>query len=477
MIRKFLFATVLLWLPCAALFSQGIVDNNYGDYLINGNDKLISLDLEGAAFIDVLKLLSQQTGFNFVMSQNVAPRNLTLYLNNTPLKDAMNIIFKANNLSYDYYTEGNIFIIKDIGAPAVETVTKTYKLKYARVNTSSMASERGATLGTTGGTDINAAIARMLTPQGKIIEDSLTNSLIITDVSTQFPVIEQVINSMDVPMPQVMIEVEMLDVSKTLVDELGMKLGEKGGDLVTYTPGTRSSYFPWPERLQGATKGTATMGTLSLTGMDLAMQMFASDSTTKSLARPKILTVVNEAAEVNLTVDEVVGIKKTTSDDGDDDYETERATTGTKLRVTPQLNPETNEITLVLQIFNREAKDAGVGLINGMSPKNIEERSTKSLVRLKNGETLLIGGLLKQTNEGSVTKTPFLSDIPLVGKMFKYKARDDKDRELLVFLTPRLVDYNKEKSDNVICREQQDTVKIESMKSALDKVEVKKEKE
>ena len=475
-----------------AVYAQelGDTDNTYGDYLVSASRRVISVDLEGAALLNVVKLLSQQTGFNFIATQGIQAKTFTLYLDKTPLKDAMDIIFKANNLSYDYYPQANIFVIKDTGAPQLEVETKTYYLKYTRIYSISSGSSSssggaaapmpvpGASSSSSGGSSftggeasqIVAAVQRVLSSQGKVGTDPVTNSLIVTDIPSQFPVVEKVIASIDVAMPQVMIEVEVLDVAKALADQLGTQLGTQGGMLLSYTPGPRLG-----SANQNAINGIdPTIGTLDFTQMKLALQLFSQDQSTRSLARPRILSLDNQPAEVNLTVDEVIGVTQNIQGAGAASANTqtaERAKTGVKLNVTPQINSETGEITMVLEVINRESKPSNIG---GSQFRDVEERGTKSLVRLKNGETLLIGGLIKQTEEKILSKTPFLGDIPLLGKAFRYRSTIKNNRELLVFLTPRVVKNGALFLDNsrINYREQPDSLKTKSISLALDRIDV-----
>ena len=95
-----------------------------GDYIITSLKKTVSLDLQNAKMMDVLKMLSQQSGLNFVASDAVQDREVTLYFENASMQEAINILFKANNLAYDYYPDANIFVVKELGRPVIETQTK-----------------------------------------------------------------------------------------------------------------------------------------------------------------------------------------------------------------------------------------------------------------------------------------------------------------------------------------------------------------
>ncbi|MCK9614787.1 MAG: hypothetical protein M0R48_04680 [Candidatus Omnitrophica bacterium] len=459
----------LLLIPLNISFSQ---DNIYGDYLVSGTQKLISLDLEGAKLIDTLKMLSQQTGLNFVSTEAVKERTLTLYLEKVPLKEAMDIIFKANNLTYEYYPDANMFVVKEMGKPTIELMTKVYHLKYVRIRSSRQQKEINVIMepqsptGTSGsssstsdnssGSDssseetdkkdsgIKNTIKNILTEFGKVSEDPITNSLIVVDVPAQFPIIDEVIRNLDMPVPKVMIEVEMLDVTKGLVDQIGFKYGQTLGSndfQAVYNGPLRSTAFPL-EKFVKTPAQTFTYGTLDIQTFNMYIQALSTDTTTKILARPKILTLSNETAEINLTTNEAIGINTTTTETGVQTSTTERTETGTKLRVTPQVNKDTGEITLFVEVFNRTATNSDLTLTTGATGKikNPEERGARTVLRLANGETLLLGGLIKNNSTKTISKVPFLGDIPFIGNMFTYKDDNRSERELLVFMTPKIVE-------------------------------------
>jgi len=477
--KAFLIVFLFLILSSSGGFSR---DSIYGDYLLGSLDKKVSLDLEGAQLVDVLKMLSQQINLNFISTEAVGERTLTLYIEDVPLRDAMDIIFKANNLAYDYYVDSNIFVVKEMGKPTLELKTKIYQLKYVRVKSSKVETEVTAMLaGETGkaeedeGVGIKDAVKSILSEFGRITEDPITNSLIVVDVPVQFPIIDEVISKLDIPIPRIMIEVEMMDVSKSHLDKIGFNFAN--GATAALTMGARSTTFPWFDKWSGQSIGGAnpSLSTLSFANMSSVMQFLSQESSTKFLARPKILTLANETAEVNLVLNEIIGLTTTINEDSSRTQEIEREDTGTRLRVTPQVNLVTNEITLVLDVFNKESAKSSITITDMTGfVKNVEERSTKSIVRLKAGETLFIGGLLKKEEQETITKIPFFGDLPVIGRFFRYTDRplaDNVNRELLVFLTPRILkdERNLVEKAKVISREQQNSLKDNSVKFALDR--------
>ncbi|HEC69319.1 MAG TPA: hypothetical protein ENI31_03415 [Candidatus Omnitrophica bacterium] len=478
-------------------------DNIYGDYLISGSKKRISMDLEGASLVDVLKVLSQQTGLNFVSSEAVKDRKLTLYLEKVPLKEAMDVIFKANNLTYEFYPESNIFIVKEMGKPTIELKTKVYQLKYVQLKTSRMYREIDSAMKreeeieeseTTSETSeeeegILEAVKKVLSEYGRATEEPLTNSLIITDVPSQFPIIDKLIESLDVPAPQVLIEVEILDVDKSLVDRIGIKF-EKGL-YASFSGGSRTTSFPFlfnstpsiRENIGYATsseealfpKSAVKLGILDFANFKTLLEFYSKDQSTKYLARPKILTLSGQTAEIKLSTEEAVSVQRTEDPDtGEITYEIERAETGTILRVTPQVNPQTREITMLIEPKTATAEESGYSL-EGFIVKDVHNRQTKSVVRLKESQTLMIGGLLRNEEVTIKYKVPLLGDIPLLGALFRHKSKDSTERELLVFLTPHIVsDSESFKSTKSLfreSREQTNSWRLSAIEEALAKFE------
>lgn len=491
-----LFIVAVFFEPC---FSQ---DSIYDDYFLFASPKLISLDLEKAEMVDVLKMLSQQTGLNFISTEAVKERILTLYLENVPLEEAMDILFKANNLAYDYYPDASIFIVKEMGKPTIELKTVVYHLRYARVGSSKVEKEVLCQLGGSGGgssgggedTDIGikGAVESVLSEVGKVIEEPLTNSLVVVDVPSQFSIIDEVVKKLDIPIPKVMIEVEMLDVSKSVMDKFGVnwpealmrldmslcqrttafpfrqsKMANQSGNIAAVT--TEEAASGWSDVSWGANHFGPTI--LTVVGAELVLNFLRSQADTKYLARPKILTLSNQTAEIKITADEAVGVTKTESDT-DTTYTIERVETGVKLTVTPQVDKDTKDITLVMNMTVKASSDSGFTTeeyITG-NIKNTEERSAKAIMRLKDGQTLFIGGLIKKGTTDTRSKVPILSDIPLIGRFFRYKYLNKEDRELMVFLTPHIIEDRPSLAGKAerFNREQRDYSKENSIKIALD---------
>lgn len=444
----------------------------------------VSMDLQDVNLKDVLKIFSMQSGMNFIASEVVQDRKITLYLDKVPVQDAMNKIFKANNLSYEYDRSANLFIVKDWGKPSLETVTKVFYLKYATVGLSVMRSEIDdimedtgvdSSSGSGGGSSgssredaakeggITNAVKKLLSEHGSIVEDYRTNSLIITDIPSRMQAIAQTIASLDVPAPQVLIEVEMLDVSKNTVDKMGFNFGTNPFTLIIPSSGPTkffmgnlanrgagiSSPLDGSDIISTAGDGVPISAGSVIFGRTYSqlLDYLRTQTDTKYLARPRIITLNNETAEIQISSNESIGVTGTSSSSSggtttESTGDPERTRTGVSLRVTPQINIDTGEITMFLYPKVTEAAAGNPLTVAGKTYqfRDPEERSTKTTVRVKDGETVVIGGLIRSEFNQSNSSLPFFSDIPIIGAFFRHKDKaKDKDRELLVFITPHIL--------------------------------------
>lgn len=418
--------------------------------------KRISMDFKDASLKDVLKIFSQQAGLNFVASQDIEDANLTLYFDNVTVKQALDNLLSANKLVYELEPRSNIFVVKRSTEPAVKTITKVFYLKFARLPDSKLDNEIKETMTDGGGeaqseggkdkTGILQTLKGLLSEYGRMDSDPNMNAIIITDIPEKFTVFESVLARLDVPVPQIMIEVEVLDVSKSATEKLGFEIDATPVGL-DMSNASRDTSFPFGEdKVRAATNNNFGQSSFSLFNTDHLLNFFKSRTDTKFLARPRLLTLNNETAEIKIATDESIGVKVTaetsSSGAGTTTEEAERTPTGVVFRVTPQANLETNEITMLVYPRVSESRAGNEIIKNGQTFqfRDPEERSTKSIIRIKDNQTLMIGGLIRNRNNEVNKKTPILGDIPLVGLLFRNKdISEDSERELIVFVTPRII--------------------------------------
>lgn len=416
------------------------------------------MDFKDASLEDVLKIFSQQSGMNFIAASDLQNKRVTLFFDNIPVEEALEKVLDANGLEYEVQQGSDIFIVKPKPGEGQDLVTRIYRLKHASVPSSKINStvniESGSSSGSgssgggasssagAGGGGILAAVRGLLTRYGKVMEDPRTNSLIVTDSPGQFKDIEMLISRLDVAVPQVLIEVEMLDVSKNSADLIGVKFSDKLAEL---TGATRQVLYPWDlHKLKDKSYAFAdpeyTAGLLDTSVSRMIVQFLQTRTDTRNLARPRIVTLNNQSAEIKISTDEAIGVTTQTTSAGgsaDTTKEAERVKTGVFLLVTPQANLANGEITLAVVPRVIQARTGAT--FGDQTFKDAEERGSQQIMKVKNGETVVVGGLMRSDELETVTKLPVLGDLPLVGRAFRHKDKSTSERELLIFITPSIV--------------------------------------
>ncbi len=431
--------------------------------ILTESDARVSMDFRDADLKDVLKILSQQSGINFIPSEDITDKKITLYLENVPIKTAIDAVVTANGLTYDQGPSPNIFIVRPSGAVKIKTITKMYTLNFAQVAPLSVSATSGGSGGsttgpstgssgggqsvgagtgssaaTTGGEPIQSILSKLLSPAGSIVVDQRTNSIIITDIPEQFNLLEEMLVKLDTPTPQIFIEAEMIETTMDVADSLGLEYGGSSGSWgATYAGPVKSYSFPYStSTFKGHGQNPAfTFGTMTFGDLALVLKAMSSTASTKYLARPKLLTLNNETAVIDITSDTQVGtVTNSSPQTQTNTTSAERTTTGVSLRVTPQVNAA-DYVTMFLEpsVSRTEASSVNTDFLNPIT------RSAKVKVMVKDGETVFIGGLLDLQATDTKRKVPFFGDIPVAGALFKSDAKRDKQTEIFIFITPHIV--------------------------------------
>lgn len=436
----------------------------------------ISMNFRDAALRDVIKAFSAETGLNLITTNDVEEQLLTLYIEDVTVLDALDQILKAANLSYERPPGSNIYIVHP-QTDDQSLITRVYRLRYSRVSRSILArsiaafgsitpfeaavasnqSVEGGGSGDDEVTGIDTVIEQLLSDEGYLSVDDRTNTLIITDVPENFPRLESALAALDVQTPQILIEAELLEIALTEADHIGTQVGSSLGYTFGLTGGSRASQALW--RALGLDGGAVidpigddgsvgdssvttsgfTHNILTLPTFETVLNLIKQDTNSRVLARPKVLTLDNESAVIRLTTDEVIGTIIETSPEGGITAEAERYPTGILLSVTPQIN-ETDFITLLVEPTVASATVSSIVDPSTESPyKDPKIRSARSLVRIRSGDTLVIGGLIDEDSTEVIQKVPFLGDLPFVGKLFTDVQKDSVSSELVIFVTPSII--------------------------------------
>ncbi len=462
--------------------------------------QLVSMDFQDAGLKDVLKIFSQQTGLNVIASEEIKDQTITLYLENVAALDALDQILASSGLLYERAPGSQIYIVKPTPTPEkpmITTETRVYRLKFARVSTSRLAraaeafgaitpfeSRQLAATGTaassgTGGSSslgvaggggggvgssgmgggevgVDKVIEKLLTKEGKVVVDERTNSLVVTDIPENFPRIESALKALDIKTAQILIEVEVLETTLSKLKDLGVKWGvDSSGSVLTVTPAQRSTRFPFIRQSEHGQKqdiigpestslpaftrsGQISLGTIDASQFMAVLQALQRDNDTKILARPKVLTLDNESAVIRLSsLQAIASQTQQTSVAGSTGVTTtapERVTTGVILTVTPQVN-EDQYVTMLIEPSVTKVVTSQIS----SSIKDPKTRSARAMVRIRQGETLVLGGLIDHSESETTQKVPILGDLPVLGDAFRHKETDNTATELIVFVTPRIM--------------------------------------
>ncbi|MBL1266965.1 MAG: type IV pilus secretin PilQ [Halomonas sp.] len=406
----------------------------------------LSLNFQDIEVRSVLATLAEFTGLNLVASDSVTGR-VTLNLNDVPWDQALELILQSQGLSSR--EQGNVIVV----APASELaelerqelearnqretlsplVTEFIEIKYARAEDLAQLLRGGDGDG-----------FGLLTERGRVSIDNRTNTLLVQDTADQVRDIARTIDRLDVAVRQVQIEARIVIARDTASRELGINWGmsstrgfQEGED------GTFSRRDINPDGINRAQGGLAVdLGAATGPGtgfsfgylsgdilLDLELRALESEGKSQTISQPRIITANQRTAKISQGEERAFQ-----SVDGNDNPDTEFKEAELSLEVTPQITPD-NRIIMDLVIKNDSFRESEFG---GEPPIDTNQIETQVLV--DNGQTVVLGGILTTEELRQIAKTPLLGDIPLLGRLFRYTEESNEKVELLVFITPRLLD-------------------------------------
>ncbi|OGX31971.1 MAG: hypothetical protein A3D27_01960 [Omnitrophica WOR_2 bacterium RIFCSPHIGHO2_02_FULL_46_37] len=415
----------------------------------NSADKQIieSLEFREVDIKDVLRQLSKQFNLNIIFSEKVLGL-ITVQLNNVTLDEALDSIITINGFTYTKKDN----VLKVTTAEEAEREgkqTKLFKLNNADA------------------LKLKETITKVLSPDGSVEADSRSNSLVVTDTLSVINKLEQIIPALDSITSQVLIEAKLVETSLTKSDKLGIDwtttLSASGAKRPTTLPfqpkGDRkwmenvfppdpasSSDFPTghPFAFPTAVKGDFTLGTLDASSLKAVLDVLMSRTDTKLVANPRVVAINNQKALIhvgrNVPIptferNETTGKMEITGWGADKKV-------GVRLEVTPQISPD-GHIKLVLK---PEISSIVSTVKIGTDDANVitATRTVETEVMIRDGQTVVIGGLIKDDSFTKISKIPFLGDIPLIGLIFTRKevgstASPTEKTDLLIFVTARII--------------------------------------
>ena len=448
--------------PTAVAADKEVVDF-YADKEYTGSR--VTFNFQDIPVRSVLQLIADVSDLNVVVADNVAG-NLTLRLTNVPWDQALDIVLDARNL--DMRENGNVIWIapaSDIAAreqqmlQALQDRKELEPLQTALISVSYATAEDLQIL-ITEASHGEAGDAGLLSERGSVAIDTRTNTLMVTDTPDRIEAIQKLVLDLDRPVRQVQIESRIVIASSEFAHELGVRFGVTalhegsnilaiagdgaGADLVN--PATNPNAdglidIPGiPERYNvnlPAPSGTAgTIGMSFLAGnwlLDLELSALEAEGEGEVISTPRVVTANQHEAFIQQGVE--IPYEQAASS-GATAVQFKEAVL--ELRVTPLITPD-NRVQLELEI-----KQDTVGEIyqtgRGGSVPSIDTRELNTSVLVNNGETVVLGGIFQDERAKKEERVPYLSSIPGVGALFRRRANETKKRELLIFVTPTIVE-------------------------------------
>ncbi|MDQ1349574.1 MAG: type pilus assembly protein PilQ [Acidobacteriota bacterium] len=421
----------------SAVFAQQNVGGTHKEYV----GETISLSLKDGDIKDVLRSFAKISGLNVVLQPGVRG-TVTVELESVPWDQALDQILKINNLGYEL--DGNIMRIaprnvleaeaKEQQALAqAQALSIPLRTVIKRISYSS-ASDLARVLASGGG-----RASGILSQRGSVTVDARTNTLIIKELPTYIDTVIAVIETLDIPEPQVMIEARIIETTKRFSRTLGIRWGFDGVADAAHG-NTTGLQFPNNGTVQGdvnvLTGGSngllrfALGNILDTFNLDATLQAAESDGLINILSAPKIATLNNESASIQS------GLQIPIQTVANNTVTVQFVNATLRLDVTPHVTAE-GTVLMDVNIQKREPQLAFAVVGAQNAPISTKEAQTRVIVR--DGGTTVIGGIYKVSTDQGQDRVPGLANIPVLGHLFKNRRREDANEELLIFITPRVI--------------------------------------
>jgi type IV pilus assembly protein PilQ len=391
--------------------------------------RTISLDAEDAYIPSVLKILAEKGGLNIITGPGVTNGRISIHMRDVPVDQAVNLVVRAAGLAYERI--GNSVLVADAQSLKEETGLSSYvvELRYATA------------------ADVQAALADLTK---NIQVDKSGNRLIIVTSPRVIAEIQDIVDRMDQPVQQVMLEARIVEVSTDALKELGIDWDQINRQTFVIVEGDSGSSAPGalPERLPLIPRNQGKNDLFEFThwsrqakAFQLALDMLIHDGNARVLANPRVATLNGREAnmivgqripyEVSQTIFAGNAAAPTTT--------IQREEVGIKLKLTPLINPD----GFITTTISPEVSSV-VGFVgqNGDLPV-VSTRQATSTVRLKDGNSVIIGGLINEENTTNITKVPILGDIPGIGLLFQHRRVVKSKRDLVIEVTPHILPEQK----------------------------------
>lgn len=393
----------------------------------------VTLDFRDADIRNVLRILSYKSGVNIVAGPDVSGL-VTIQLNDIPWEEALKVILKTYGFGYE--RTGNVITVSTYEKLAEKRkiekelaeqeplVTSVFSLNYAKAK------------------EVAASVKEMLTPRGRVNFDERTNTVVVTDSTSSIEEIRKIMPSLDQVTPQVLIEAKIIETKLDNSDKLGIDWTAKvtgfgaKSPLNWPFPNVAANEFK-PDPFPAAPSSEFKYGTLDFTQFQAVLELLSSRTDTNTLSNPRIVTLDNQPASI--TVGTKWPVAQYTYNSEQAKWQVsgwEYQEFGILLKVTPHVN---REGYITLDIAPQVSERTGDVTFDTAAVPILSTQETTTRVMIKDGETLIIAGLLKDKTTDTKRKIPILGDIPIIGFAFTKNEKVVEKTDLLIFITPHII--------------------------------------
>jgi len=404
----------------------------------------ITMNYHDAEIPNVLRLLSEQNHVNIVAGNEVQGK-VTVRLQNVSLSEALNTILKANG--YDYLVQGNVILVKkmDKNLPG-EMVTRVFHLKYVDANNLKQ------TLDPLKSKEGSIEVFETYFQKGKkkqqkpgqpqqaaaTVSQSHSSVLIVTDKPEKVTQISQIIAQLDVPVPQIMIESKLVEMAPVNEDKLGIDWDKSINASLLWQqvlPGGKAQSYS--AMVNDPRSGQWNLGHLSASEFNVVLDFLREHTDSKLISNPRITAMDNQEATISVgTTFPIPQINRGLAGQGDIvtfNYKD----VNIELRVTPHVSENKKIIMSVNPVIEEVTGEVVVDV--NRAPIT-SKRAVHTTVSVKDGETIVIGGMIKDNTTVTTNKVFLLGDIPLIGPFFRHQKKEKKQTDLMIFITPHIVE-------------------------------------
>lgn len=435
-------------------YPRTIVDPSKVDRVPGMSRKQITLDLHNADIHNVLRWFSKEGGTNIIASDDISGSS-TISLERVPLDQAFLIVLQSNGLGFEKRQD----VIRVAPQEKLREEQKAREEARKRSQKTRPLEVFLMPMNYAEADEMTGQVERLLSPRGSVSVDERTNTLIIKDLPENIRSIRELVGALDAQVPQVLIEARIVETNDTFSQEFGIQwggdftasqgngnptglvfpnvLGVAGGATDGQTPTQGSSSNPNFAVNLPAAAGTGSGGAIGLTmgnvngSVNLNLRLSAAEESgrAKIISAPKILTLDNREATISQGTSIPISVVSAAG------VQTVFVDATLELTVTPHVTPDGN-VQLQIEATKNEPDFQNTGARG--DPTIIRKQAETELL-IEDGDTTVIGGIYTRNTGRSVTGVPILHQIPILGLLFKKTSRSERRSELLIFITPRVV--------------------------------------